>query len=98
MVGVNCCVRLEAAMLIDAKSVFPAVDPLVVKPDHNEKTTGFVADWFFLMVILPVTTTNPADAPALVIVKFHHLELEASNPAFAPLCPRLTFTSKPKAA
>jgi hypothetical protein len=30
------------------------------------------------------------------MVKFHHLGLEASNPAFAPLCPRLTFTSKAK--
>ena len=81
-------------MLKDANKVFPEVEPLVVKPDQSENTTGFVADWFFLIVMFPVTTTKPAAAPALEIVKFHQRGLEASRPALAPLCPRLTFTSK----
>jgi hypothetical protein len=87
-------VRLAADILIVANSVFPVVDPFVVKPDQREKTTGAAADWFFLMVMLPVITTRPAAAPALEIVMFHHLGLDASKPAFAPLCPRFTFTSK----
>ena len=85
IVGVNCCVRLEAAMLKEANRVFPLVEPLVVKPDHREKTTGFVADWFFLIVMFPVTTIKLAAAPALEIVKFHQRGFEASRPALAPL-------------
>ena len=76
---------LAAGILIVASRVFPVVDPFVVKPDQMEKTTGAVADWFFLMVMLPVITIRPSAAPALEIVMFHQRGLHASNPALAPL-------------